>query len=475
VTSPSLDQVTHLLDRLSLLRRNKPLLDGERAVLAAYWQDKPLKEIALQTGHKLNYLETYASYGLRTFVAQAAGGEDAKVTKRRFREFLDDHYEGLQNLLVQESIQKSTALCTDTSKTILGGNPPVIQGFVGRDSELIELSQKLQEKNCVALVGSPGVGKSALVAKLLESSSVQFETVIWKSIFYAPSLDELVLELIQLLNPSDNQMLKNLSNPVKTLLDCLQNRSCLIILDDLENILQGNQFSLNPYGEKYSNYGMLFRRLVEGRYASSFLLLSRKPLTDFVNWACNGRSAYLIQLSGLSKDDATALLEANKVLDPECWDDLIKLHRGNPHGLLTAIERAKKFYRGHIEAFLQDSLIIDSFFIDAYDGLFGNSADIAKQIVICIATQISKGREWVPFSDLRTLWKDITHVSSDQLMEVVEILSWNGLLERKDGKAELMLSLPPMIRKYAKLNSVNTLPSSKAQVGAAPSELLHKS
>lgn len=70
--------------------------------------------------------------------------------------------------------------------------------FYGRTQELAKLEQWVvgdapeqrlcQRRRLVAVVGMGGVGKTALVAKLVEQVSSQFEIVIWKSLRNAPPL-----------------------------------------------------------------------------------------------------------------------------------------------------------------------------------------------------------------------------------------------------------------------------------------------
>jgi len=74
--------------------------------------------------------------------------------------------------------------------------------FYGRTQELSQLKQWVvgdaledlvcQRRRLVVVLGMGGIGKTALVAKLVEQVSSQFEYIIWKSLRHAPPLRDLL-------------------------------------------------------------------------------------------------------------------------------------------------------------------------------------------------------------------------------------------------------------------------------------------
>jgi len=100
--------------------------------------------------------------------------------------------------------------------------------FYGRTQELAQLKQCIvgdspEERLCqrsrlVAVLGMGGVGKTTLVAKLVEQVSSQFEYVIWKSLRNAPPLRDLLTALVQFLSAQQEMQLSDIGMSISKLL-----------------------------------------------------------------------------------------------------------------------------------------------------------------------------------------------------------------------------------------------------------------
>lgn len=436
-------EVIREINQRLVLIKHRPLTELEEIVLQAAWEGQKYDDI--QSPNTSGYLRKGVAPKLWELLTEVIG-KGSKIDKRNFREFWED-----KDKAPSPSIAKDLVVSVPGGQ-ILGGQPPDVSRFYGRAEMLDELRNKVASKQCVALVGSPGSGKSALAAKLVAQlvSISTYERIIWKSIFHAPTLQQLVSDLMKLLNVPGAGTSAALSDSVTALLDHLRTHKYLLILDSVEAIVQGNKYTLEPYGEQYANYGMFWRRFIEEQHPSRLVLISRKPLNDIFRLACLGCSAYLIQVGGLSQQEAMELLKASQLRDEDSWKDLFHLYRGNAYGLIDAIKRTKSFFGGRVAAFLSHSAIVDPYFIEAYNEELG-ATELGKRLIVFLAKQIETGIEHTPFSQLISseAQEELSPASTAQLMEVVETLSWNGLLEKSDSSTGLVLSLPPMICKYA--------------------------
>ncbi len=84
--------------------------------------------------------------------------------------------------------------------------------FYGRETELKLLKQWVVEDRCrmVAVRGMTGIGKTQLVSKLMPSLQTEFDYIIWRNISYAPSLIQILADLIEFLSDQQHKKSDNL-------------------------------------------------------------------------------------------------------------------------------------------------------------------------------------------------------------------------------------------------------------------------
>ncbi len=309
-------------------------------------------------------------------------------------------------------------------------------------------------------MGPAGIGKSALAAQLLQQSAPalagQFDCIVWKSIFYAPPLKELLGELNLLLStylqlePSTSQ---SLPEQVSQMISYLRSGRCLVVLDSAETLLQGNQTSFSPYGGQNAAFGQFLRRLAEEQLPSRLLLLSRKPFQDINRFATAGKSTAQMLLRGLEQKDTQGFLRSRKIASQPSWGDLVSLTRGNPHLLTQAANRIREFFGGEVNRFIRYSITLDPYFLEALEGEFGpagSSTAGERWLVVHLADQIQQGADPVPVSALLNAWQHQHQEarSRTELWAAIDVLTQAALVEKVKEKPEIHLSLAPLMKKY---------------------------
>ncbi|MBH8575211.1 NACHT domain-containing protein [Nostocaceae cyanobacterium CENA369] len=442
-----------VIDNLVFAKIGRHLSEAEITVLKGAWNDCDYEEIAQNSPYSLNYLQRRLAPQLWD-VLSATIGDGERVYKKNLRDFLEkvtsDKYHTLPL-----SIRNQT-LPTNGFIQFVGGQLPDISSFYGRTQELAYLKELVTKQRCISLIGVPGVGKSALAAKLVAELNVEsqprFDCLIWKSVSHAPLVQELVAELIELLHPLDPSFsLPDYTQPrITVFIKQLQSRRCLLILDEFDTLFQKNNF------EQRLEYRTFFRRLVEEQHQSCLLLTGRVFPNEFDSLIRAKRPIQYLKIKGLDADAAMQILAAQGLTDPQKCQDLIKTYSGNPLELETIGERINYFFAGSTEIFFNNETTFVSSELEAMlDRMFSQVlSEVQQQIMIYLADQIALNSQFVSFAQLLDDMnnKQKISVSTSELIKALEFLEKYSLIESmKDPTTkEISFTLQPVIKKYIK-------------------------
>ncbi len=464
------EEAVHVIDDLVFAKAGRHLDQAERLIIEASWLDLDYKEIAEKSPYTVDRLQRDIGRKLWILLTGIMGNGE-KVTKKRLRSILEQKMLMPENHPLDSSdsskISDASQLQPDnTLPHILGDQLPDISSFYGRDSELAMLKKAIVENRCVALIGVAGIGKSALAAKLLEvvHAGQEFDYIIWKSISHAPSLIELVSDLLILVaGVSELNLTETAQYQVSVLINFFQTHRCLLVLDAAEAVLQGDRnTSLNPYGEKYADYGVFIRRLVEGKHESCLVLNSREPFND-INKLQRSRRANCcsIKIEGLNPSAARKILQAKGLDDEHKWDDLIEFYLGNPEAIELAASRIKDFFNGSVANSLNYKTTVGyEIFREALAQQFcspGRLTYLEKQIMLYLAEKtVEFPNSSILFSkllaEIKVLVKNPISVSG--LIEALTALHERSLIElcKNNETGELFIGLKNIVRRCVPKN-----------------------
>jgi NB-ARC domain len=218
--------------------------------------------------------------------------------------------------------------------------------FYGRTEELATLTDWSLDERCrlIFLIGMGGMGKTTLAREITRQLEGYFDRTIWKSLLNLPPVSELCADLLRVLSPASVDLSMSLEGQIELSIACLRRERCLLILDNVESILEG-QVQSGQYLPGYEGYDRLFRALGELPHQSCVLLTSReKPHTIARLQIVNPQLVRSMTIEAMTSVAAYQLVQSYGCpeLPEKIWQETHAHYGGNPLALkiaaITAIE-----------------------------------------------------------------------------------------------------------------------------------------
>lgn len=401
-----------LQERAPSLSLNK----SERMVLKATWEGLSYVAISksAECHQTFNTLQTHIGPELWRKLTLILGRE---VGKRSFKREITLDIKATKAKSVLSKMQ-DTELQADEKFVLKGASLPLLDGFVGRESEIESLLTLVNNYACIFLVGLEGIGKKSLVAHMLEEKQNQLplNRVLWKSLVHRPSPEVLEHELVLNVGGEKDD----------DLIDRLCITPYIIILDSID-YLHVEEDGRPTLDQKYEN---LLQRISEGTF-SKLIVIANQQTEASINLSLGGRTT-VYNLSGLS-------LSASEIILGDQWDsdakkELWKTTSGHP---LMLHEAAKwKDYAPDLKPQLNRLTVLANLFGHLYERIFKRL--MLSTSDLSFLKEISTYTQGVPFSHL--LRKDPASMAS------VENLRMMGLIYKASNEnGEAIIHTPPLL------------------------------
>ena len=451
----NVSQLLQFVDRLVVERTGKHLDDVQRAVVEGTWERQTYDDIAQKCHVTKNHVGDVGAE-LWQLLSEILG-EDIKKTnfrsslERVYIESSDNsnniyhingsnnhfyHPQTLHEISPRNKLKESDINTQSTSHRDLTIAPQIIN-FYARKSELKTLSNWIlnQHTRLISVLGLSGIGKTTLVKRFIDLNLQQFEVIIWSNLKFPKSLELLVNDLLKVCKQEAQE---NIDDKLKQLLDVLNKKKCLIILDDVHNIFATGQLA-GQYQTEYQDYQNFFTTIAEVEHQSHVILISQEQCAEM---QCLDEELYPIKSLELSGLDDVEILKGTGLKNEDSWLKLINLYEGNPVYLKSIAISIKKIFDGDVAEFLADnSLIITKNMQSNLNYLFDKLSPIEQQLVL----ELSKFD--MPVS--REYLKQSLDLSSMDLINGLQSLQQRYVV-RKIKEDKILFKLSSVFREYVK-------------------------
>ncbi|MCP2730082.1 NB-ARC domain-containing protein [Limnofasciculus baicalensis] len=374
------EEAFNVADRAFFTATGKHLTDIQKYILMGSWQDLTYEKIAETHPYNPQHIKNEGNQ-LWDLLSEVLG---EKVSKRNFKTALERRS---QSVAVSEPAIRENR---STQSRRDWGNAPDVSIFYGRIKQLTDLEQSIVRDKCrlVALFGMPGIGKTSLSVKLAQQIQNQFDCVIYRSLQDAPQLQQLLTDLIRFLsNNSGEDTQSSSSIGIARLLEYLRNHRCLLLLDDVEEILCAGELA-GRYREGYEDYDKLFKQVGEAPHQSCLVIVGSEKPRSIESFADQTRGLYWLRLQGLDDSASVQIFRSKGFSGAEDrLNELIDYYQGNPLKLKLVATRIKEVFGGNVSQFLEEGTLVFDDVNELLDSQFQRLSDLEREIMYCLATE----------------------------------------------------------------------------------------
>ena len=329
---------------------------------------------------------------------------------------------------------------TSTQRQEDWGEAPHPTIVYGRVDERARLLSWIQQDRCrvVTVLGIGGVGKTVLLSAVAEQGKTTFDAVFWRSLHNTPPPEQFLKSAVSFLTRQQHTTLPDeFDDLVALLLQTLQHRRCLLVIDNFESVLQSG-LRTGHYQAGYEGYGTLLQRLGEVEHASCLLLTSREKPKEIASEEGKQALVRTLTLTGVGYKEGKELLQEKELVGSEQgWRDLIQLYSGNPLALKLVAQSIQEVFGGNIAHFL-----------GAEERVFGDVTDLLAQQFQRLSAQEQNVLTWLAIEReavaLKTLQED-TLQATGALIETLASLMHRSLIETREST---LFTLQPVVMEY---------------------------
>ncbi len=445
-------EVLQVVDKLVFKHTGNHLTDLQKSVVEGIWDGKIYSEIA----DKFDYGENYIGNISRDLYKILSKELSEDVNKSNFCWSIERIANSFNPQMIGIGIKNYVNWCpnnTDTQKTAINYEDKIKQKtsyinlkqspkttyFYGRNNEITTLFEWIENPNTrlISILGISGIGKSTFVKHFIDIQTVPFDAIIWKNLKLSNSLNSILTEILTELNIKSEDI--NTNNLLNQCLQLFNQKRCLIILDNLEEIFTPQQFA-GHYKPEYQDYQTFLQMITEIEHQSCLILISQEKCQEMISLDQEIYPIHSLELSGLNHAD---ILQNTGLKNQENWLELIKLYESHPKYLQYISILIKDVFQGEVSEFLKENiLILTADFKTEFDSIWLRLSDIEKEILL----KISQNHQPISRDEI----KKCLSLSSIDIINGLQSLTRRFLLTKLEND-EKLFTIFPIFKEYLRV------------------------
>ena len=457
----NITEVLQFADQLVLAQTGKHLNDIQEVVIKGVWQGQTYSKIADECNHSESRIRD-VGYKLWQILSEQLGEDINKsnfhATIERIRNsfnrsnklhkssqqvlgLINHHVSLCLNTLDQHEVDNYQEEYLEKTSYINLKQSPKITHFYGRTNELSTLSKWIGNPNTrlISILGISGIGKSTLVKHFLDTHIIPFDVIIWKNLKLSNSLNSILTEILTELNVNSQDI--NTNNLLNQSLELFNQKRCLIILDNLEEIFTPQKFA-GQYKPEYQDYKTFLQMITEIEHQSCLILISQEKCQEMISLDSELYPIHSLELSGLD-NAATEILKNQGLNNEETWLNLIKLYENHPKYLQYISILIKDVFQSEVAEFIKEnSLILTEDFKTLFDLMWMRLSDVEKEILLKIS------QNYQPIS--RDEIKQLLSLSSMDIINGLQSLTRRFLVSKLENDQKLY-TLSAIFKEYLRI------------------------
>ncbi len=336
------EEILALVNKAVWEKTGRNLRAPETVILKGTWQGLTYEQMSKPASeYSENYLMRDVGRDLWKLLSNVLG-ED--VNKSNFRYVMQQR----QHTSIWSSQSDNYSQLQHLTK-VDWGDAPDTSVFYGREKELETLQQWIVKDNCnlVFITGLAKMGKTFLVAKLVEDIQNNFDYVIWRSLGKV-NFQKVLEDWFYYFYPDGDRdnLLKNEEQLKEQLRECLRKHKCLLIIDDIDE-MSSNQQELDIDRENIIT-------TIAAETHNSCLLVIGKVIPQKINLliAEKPRINRLISLARYTEEDIEKILHQETLTYNQ--QDVTWLYEkclGIPKSLTSRLQKIKAYCNNNIATY----------------------------------------------------------------------------------------------------------------------------